>query len=635
MNQIDLKNKIAIITGAAQGFGYAIAKRFAASDSKIILIDKDEVALSSAIKNDDINIRVGIHIGDIVFDDDDVYGDGVNIASRIESLAPVGGILISKNVYDELINKDDFEGIYLGLQSLKGVGRLIEVYALKDSHLTVPSPDDYKDTKIDVHTDDEVPSIAIIPFRNKGKEEDAFYAYGISADLISDCSGAGLIRVASLEDIEKVEHWDKLKADELASTLLVRYIAQGTLWKMDDMFQLSVELYDTKDKKVVWSDRWQEKWDNLISIKANLSDGLLKALDTIPIVEKHIETENTTAYEYYLKGKHKFYYPDNKEDRVVAIGLLNKAIALDANLFEAKCIVADAQPTIEKQFNMIKSNIKEAKRLGNKYVLARSYNSEGWKYWTLSRNELAITSFKKAIEIYEEINNKHEKSIALNGLGYVYSFLGLSGDSINSFFESIKIAEEIGDKNGLFHRYTDLALIYIFQDEFKDAIQTWENSNNYSDPSNTKMGIALNYYVKGRIDLWKGDYRSSVSNIKEAYELFDIINDKTNYVWTFSWYVLARIMKEDGNVIDDLNLIHKRIEEGWVLDIDYPDVYYTLYKIYKILEDSKKSQSFLDLCYKKINQLSERIEKTEYKKSYLESKWISMMISDWEANNKN
>ena len=95
-----------------------------------------------------------------------------------------------------------------------------------------------------VHTDDEVPSIAIIPFRNKGKEQDAFYAYGICADLISDCSGAGLIRVASLNNIEKIENYESLQAEELASKLDVRYTAEGTLWKMADMFQLSVELYE-------------------------------------------------------------------------------------------------------------------------------------------------------------------------------------------------------------------------------------------------------------------------------------------------------------------------------------------------------------------------------------------------------
>ena len=69
---------------------------------------------------------------------------------------------------------------------------------------TIPKLDEYKDTEIETHKDDEVPSLAIIPFENKGADEDVFYAYGISADLISDCSGAGLIRVTGLKDIEKV-----------------------------------------------------------------------------------------------------------------------------------------------------------------------------------------------------------------------------------------------------------------------------------------------------------------------------------------------------------------------------------------------------------------------------------------------
>ena len=97
---------------------------------------------------------------------------------------------------------------------MKGVGRLIEVYGLKGDKLSEPNPSEYEDNKIDKHTDDEVPSIAIIPFENKGKEEDVFYAYGISADLISDCSGAGLIRVAGLKDIEKLDYAN-LKYEEL------------------------------------------------------------------------------------------------------------------------------------------------------------------------------------------------------------------------------------------------------------------------------------------------------------------------------------------------------------------------------------------------------------------------------------
>ena len=98
-------------------------------------------------------------------------------------MAPVGGVCVSKNVYDELINQDGFEGIDLGLQSLKGVGRLVEVYGLKGSKLKEPDPSDYQENKVAVHTDDEVPSITIIPFDNKGADEDVFYAYVLAQIL--------------------------------------------------------------------------------------------------------------------------------------------------------------------------------------------------------------------------------------------------------------------------------------------------------------------------------------------------------------------------------------------------------------------------------------------------------------------
>ena len=189
-------------------------------------------------------------------------------------MSPVGGICVSNTVYDELRNKKEFDGVKLGLQSLKGVGRLIEVFGLKGDMLTEPNPQEYQDNKVVIHTNDEVPSIAIIPFGNRGKKEDEFYAYGICADLVSDCSSAGLIRVASLERVEELVD---LSIEEKAKQLDVRYITTGTLWKMNDMFQLSIELYDTKESKIVWSDRWQEGWENLPSIKGKLSDGLLKA----------------------------------------------------------------------------------------------------------------------------------------------------------------------------------------------------------------------------------------------------------------------------------------------------------------------------------------------------------------------
>ena len=328
---------------------------------------KCSVELQKLIQdNDKLNVRVGIHLGDTLFKDGDVFGDGVNIAARLESMSPAGGVLVSKNVYDELLSRQGFEGVSLGMQSLKGVGRLVEVYALKDTHLTVPNPDDYIDTKVEVHSDDEVPSIAIIPFENKGADEDVFYAYGISVDLISDVSSAGLIRVASKKQIEDA---GDLLLDELAKKLDVRYMANGDLWRMGDMFQLSVELYDTKDKNVVWSDRWQEKWDNLPNIKTSLSDGLLKALDTMSKVKQELEYTSPEAYEFYLKAKHKYAKRQNIDDIEIIRSLLNKSIELDDCLFCAKSLLGKTYSDVgeyDKAMKLNKIALKQSEKLNDK-----------------------------------------------------------------------------------------------------------------------------------------------------------------------------------------------------------------------------------------------------------------------------
>ena len=98
--------------------------------------------------SDDLQVRAGIHTGSVIIENEDVYGDVVNIASRLESIAQPKSIFVSKEAIENLKDKEELKFISLGLQSLKGVGRLIEVYALKNSNLNVPDPNDYLENKI-------------------------------------------------------------------------------------------------------------------------------------------------------------------------------------------------------------------------------------------------------------------------------------------------------------------------------------------------------------------------------------------------------------------------------------------------------------------------------------------------------
>ena len=503
---------------------------------------KCSVELQKLIQdNDKLNVRVGIHLGDTLFKDGDVFGDGVNIASRLESMSPAGGILVSKNVYDELLSRQGFEGISLGLQSLKGVGRLVEVYALKDAHLTVPNPDDYIDTKIDVHTDDEVPSIAIIPFDNKGADEDVFYAYGISADLISDCSGAGLIRVASLSDIEKLDYTN-LDNTELSKKLLVRYISQGTLWKMGDMFQLSVELYDTKENKIVWSDRWQEKWDDLPTIKGNLSDGLLKALDTKPKVEKKVETANPEAYEFYLKAKHKYEKRENTDDTEIARGLLSKAIELDDNLISAKVLLGLTyfdMGDYDKAMVIYTPTLSQATELGDKYGIVSSLIHIGNLYIFRGEFDKAIDYAKKSLKIQKELGDKFNMAKSLNVFADAYHYKGDKEKALNYSERALVIQKQLDAKRGMGSTLGNIGGKFIEKGDYDNALVYIEKALAIDEEVGDKEGIGKRLGGIGVIYWKKGDYDKSNEYQKKSFSILEELGDKhgiANSLFNFGYH---------------------------------------------------------------------------------------------------
>ena len=468
---------------------------------------KCSVELQKLIKdNDKLNVRVGIHLGDTLFKDGDVFGDGVNIAARLESMSPAGGILVSKNVYDELLTRQGFEGVSLGMQSLKGVGRLVEVYALKDTHLTVPNPDDFTDTKVEVHSDDEVPSIAIIPFKNKGADEDVFYAYGISVDLISDVSSAGLIRVASKKQIEDA---GDLPLDELAKKLDVRYMANGELWRMGDMFQLSVELYDTKDKKVVWSDRWQQKWDNLPNIKTSLSDGLLKALDAKPKVEQKVETTNTEAYEFYLKAKHKYEKRGTTDDTEITRGLLNKAIELDDNLILAKTLLGTTYRDMgdyDEAMEIYTPVLKQAEELRDEYGMGIILIDIGLVHYSKGEYDKPLEYFSRSLAIQEKLGDKYRMGSTLNNIGLVHANRGDYDRALDYYVRSLAIQEELGDKTGMGNSLGNIGIVHMNKGDYDRALDYYGRTNAIKQELGDKTGMGTSWANIGLVHNTRGDY---------------------------------------------------------------------------------------------------------------------------------
>ena len=498
------------------------------------------IKLQGASKQiDNLDLRIGIHQGEILIEENDIIGDDVNVAARIEPFSAPGGIAISNKVHDAIVRESDYTTKYLGKPKLKGVGQEVKVFCITSHDLSETKLSDvsaklepegfqwnvmnslgvaasmiglfmlinFMFLRIGFADEEGVPSIAILPLDNKGDEDDEFYAYGISSDLISDVASAGLIRVASLNRIEEL---GDISAQEKAKKLDVRYIAEGTLWKRDSIFQLSMELYDTKSEKVVWSERWQKNWSDFPSIGDVLSENILEILK----VEQRSGVQkialNPDAYEFYLKGKHKYEKREYAEETEIARGLLKKAIELDENLIAAQHLLGSTYSGIgdwDKVFEIYSSSLKRAEQLGDEMWIGRSIRKIGNSFYGKRDQDKALENWEKSLAIAEEIGDKSGMSGSLNNIGLVHHDQKDYDKSLEYHSRSLIINEELGDKSSIASNLSNIGLVHHQRREtekafgyLKRSLAINEEIGNKTATSNILRKLALIYKDKGNYD---------------------------------------------------------------------------------------------------------------------------------------
>ena len=566
-----------------------------------------------------LNVRIGVHLGETIFDRGDVFGESVNGASRIENMAVAGGVFVSKEVYDQLRNKKEFDGISLGMQQLKGFGRMIEVFGLRGDKLNEPNPQDYQENKIHVHSDDEVPSIAIMPLKNKGDDVDVFYSYGISSDLISDCSGAGLIRVEKLEHIEEIDNYDSLSAKELASKLLVRYIATGELWKINDVFQLSIELYDSKESKVIWSDRWKEKWDNLTTIKSNLSDGILKVLDTNSNIGKKVDTTNTEAYEYYLKGKYKFEKRQSKEDFEIAQGLILKAIELDNNLINAKLLLAFSyflNKDYDKAMDKYSDNLKQAMNLGDKHGVAGSFAGFGLYSLNIGEYKQALDYYNNALKISIEIGDNYWKGISLGSMGLIYQNIGEYDQSLTYINHSLDTFKKENNRRMICSLLNMRGFHYWKKGDYINALDYLQQSLTMAEENDDEIDLTINPLNNiGLVYVEQHDYKKSLEYLNKT----EILQKQLYGRVCFEAAIYISLSKKNLGMDYDINLIKKLIKEKKYIE-DFQN-----HVLYQLLEEV----SYLETAYNQIQETANNLE-PDIAAKFLSYPTPKAIVEEWE-----
>ena len=352
-----------------------------------------------------IEFRIGVNVGDVIVQDQDILGDGVNVAARLESIAPPGGIMISGSVRDHIGNRLDLAFEDMGEQTLKNIERPIRVYRV---HLDTPASPATKDKKSGPPEEGEKPAIAVLPFNNmSGDPEQEYFSDGITEDIITDLSKiSGLLVIA--RNTAFTYKGKAVKVQQVAQELGVPFILEGSVRKAGARVRVTAQLISSENSAHVWADRYDRDLTDIFAIQDDITRAIVEQLKVklLPQEKKSIgqtPTDNVEAYTYYLRGR-QFLHRHSKSYYQLARRMFTKAVELDPLYARAYAGIADCDSFLFLHYNVDVGidNIlaMSAKALALESGLAEAHASRG----------LALSLGER----YEEAEAEFEQAIALN-----------------------------------------------------------------------------------------------------------------------------------------------------------------------------------------------------------------------------
>jgi TolB-like protein len=272
-----------------------------------------------------MEFRIGINLGDVVEEADRIYGDGVNIAARMESLAEAGGICISATAYDHVENKLGLEYKNLGEHKVKNIAKPVRVYRIR---IETEAPDPQVSRKLKIP---DKPSIAVLPFTNMSNDpEQEYFSDGIAEDLMTDLSKISGLLVISRNSTFAYKG-KSIEAKQIAENLGVRYLLEGSVRKVGEQVRINAQLIDAKTDHHLWAERYDGKMDNIFGLQDEITQKIVAAL-AVKLAkgeQEHLasrETSNIAAYDAFLKGMD---YLNRHSQTAKALSYFEKAIKLD------------------------------------------------------------------------------------------------------------------------------------------------------------------------------------------------------------------------------------------------------------------------------------------------------------------
>ena len=454
----------------------------------------------------EFQLRIGIHLGEVVFENDDVFGDGVNIASRIQAIANPGSVYISEAVHNSISNKKDFQTMLVTEEKLKNVKEAVKIYqVIADNVVTNHQrisqkikpkrnvflllisilvilivtyffKDVFNKQKNDnIANSGEMlsNSIAVLPFENMNADSSQeYFADGMTESIITDLSQIPDLLVIARNSV--IQYKGKIVSPSvIGDQLNVRYILQANVQHAGENLRVNARLVDTKQGREVWAKKFDSKMKDVFSVQDSISKHIIEELKIAiakeDAVSKPPPTQNMEAYEHYLRG---YYFirkaaASNRPLIDSAILLFEKAISLDPRFALAYAAIGRAYTTLFFIYSAdskleSKAYVAIEKALSLDPKLAIAYVAKGNLSWTLSNgfpHEKAIKEYKHALTLNPNLVEAHES------LGGIYFHIGLLDEALRE----LRIALTLDPASSFAKRR--IPRVHWYQQKFDSALQ--------------------------------------------------------------------------------------------------------------------------------------------------------------------
>ncbi len=464
--------------------GDALLIEFASAVSAVecSLAVQQQMAAREADRSDDSRmlLRIGVNIGEVVVDDDDIFGDGVNVAARLQALAPAGGICLSGKVYDEIDGKIAASFEDAGAHEVKNIARPVQVRRWTAD--MTPAKDAADGAQPSARFDK--PAIAVLPFDNmSGDAEQEYFVDGITEDLITELSKFRWLAVIA-RNSTFVYKKQAVDIPQVGRELGVGYVVEGSVRKAGERVRVTAQLIEAPTNEHIWAERYDRQLDDIFELQDEITRTLVGVIEPELANRERVRsrnkpTESMTAWDLYQRGLH-HRWRFTPDDIAKAHDYFDQAIATDPNFAAAYAhrgwtgyieIMTNAVPDRAEAIAARIADARRAIELDDRDLLG--YCAYGFVSIVAHDYASAAQQCRRAIEL--------NPSLAAAYYGQAFADSMLRGlDAVQDCLDALDMAIKLSPNDPLMWAFLNMrGLQLLMSGKPEAAIVEWRRASQY------------------------------------------------------------------------------------------------------------------------------------------------------------